>query len=300
MSEAQEQIRTLAERNVGAQCTFLSQYRGSSTWSRTTGIIHPGFKIFTNTDEYCDFPHADFIYKGIEIAAADGRQTRLEPSPEPAPPRDSQERRERREIFEKVIESHNASSMERGAMRALLEQIDGKAEAQRANIHETLQQMGETVKRMGEAVLQMRAEGESQRSVLLNEIRSALIAQQPHQQPPQPFQQQQATARTQQTTTDTATIGRRQELDVFFPSEWDLSSPEKVNLKRLQITQYFEINARSSPYRLRAFNALSLWMDQVLEQQLLLATDVMPETTVEMGKVLLENLRAVVAQEDKR
>ena len=80
MSDAQEQIRTLAERNVGSHCTFLSQYRGTSTWSRTTGVIHPGCKTFTNTtntDEYCDFPHEDFVYKGIEFASPDGRQTRL-------------------------------------------------------------------------------------------------------------------------------------------------------------------------------------------------------------------------------
>jgi hypothetical protein len=88
------------------------------------------------------------------------------------------------------------------------------------------------------------------------------------------------------------TIGRRLELDIFFPQKWDLSKPEAVQLKRAQVMQFFSITSKSSPQRWRAFNQLSSWMDSAYE------VPVWSEAFANIGITAMENLRAQVAYED--
>jgi hypothetical protein len=60
------------------------------------------------------------------------------------------------------------------------------------------------------------------------------------------------------------------------------------------VQQMFAITATSSPYRWRAFNQLSAWMDAAFEQPS------WSEAFANVGVTAMENLRAVVAQEDQK
>lgn len=204
---------------------------------------------------------------------------------------------ERRQLQEESKAAAAAASQERVQMLNAQRQMMEEAARERQQIMQALGALTNaataTQQTMMETLAQIRQQTQQQ--------------QQQQQQPPQPaphqrLTQHNTTATTTTTTTTTepqATIGRRQELDVLFPANWDLSTPASVISKRLQVTQYFEITARSSPYRLRAYNVLSVWMDQAFEQQVLLGSETMSESMVEMGKTALENLRATVAQEDR-
>jgi hypothetical protein len=94
------------------------------------------------------------------------------------------------------------------------------------------------------------------------------------------------------TAADDTTIGSRFEGDVLYPGKWDLSTPEAVRLKRLEVMQTFAINNRASAFRQRAFNVLSAWMDNAYEQA------EWNEALVQVGVVAMENLRSCVATED--
>ena len=97
---------------------------------------------------------------------------------------------------------------------------------------------------------------------------------------------------TATTAADDTTIGSRFEGDVLYPGKWDLSTPEAVRLKRLEVMQTFAINNRASAFRQRAFNVLSAWMDNAYEQA------EWNEALVQVGVVAMENLRSCVATED--
>jgi hypothetical protein len=65
-------------------------------------------------------------------------------------------------------------------------------------------------------------------------------------------------------------------------------------MKRLEVQQMFAITASSSPYRWRAFNQLSAWMDAAFENP------IWSDAFTNVGVTAMENLRAVIAQEDQK
>jgi len=132
--------------------------------------------------------------------------------------------------------------------------------------------------------------------------------QAPMQQPMQPQTQPQTQPQPQQyaeqapppapttaptTTPDMAqTVARRVELDVLYVSRWQLDTPEQVAQKRMEVMHHFSITPRPSPYRLRAFNTLSAWMDSAFEQH------VWSDAFLNLGVAAMESLRSVAFQED--
>lgn len=99
----------------------------------------------------------------------------------------------------------------------------------------------------------------------------------------------------------TTTIGRRQEFDIFFPEEWDFTDVEKIGRKKVELMHFFQIHQGSSPFRWRAWNGLHAWMeDTVGSENALDQFGRIRPSCAAVGKVLLENLRATVLQEEKR
>lgn len=199
---------------------------------------------------------------------------------------------ERREMLDIQRQWHEASAKERNAMMntqgRVLDALDRLTAATQAT-QQAMEEIANQMRQQRQATPQQQTTQQHMQHQLLQSLQQQLA---PQQQQPQP----------QQTAADIpeTTIGRRPENDIFYVTRWNFSSAETVHLKKLEIQQFFEITLRSSPYRLRAWNSLSAWMDLAFANQLMSPESPMDEVTAGLGKVLMENLRATVAHEDKR
>ena len=288
------EIEAFRRNNVGKKVHYKVRVLGSNdAWKTCEGVLtDSGVKIYeSGYDVFYDFPNEEFEYSSIRAVAEDGSPSYLHPSPA------TSRVQSRAASMERATIHHGVQGVQQGVQQAADE---GRAERLA----------------IANPIAEMRESSAAERRLLLEEQRAAAAAAAANQARVEaillqlaeatrflqaaatgsnPQQQatpaQQATA-PQQKDEEQTTIGRRLELDIFFPQKWDLSKPEAVQLKRAQVMQFFAITSKSSPQRWRAFNQLSSWMDSAFE------VPVWSEAFANIGVTAMENLRAQVAYED--
>ena len=292
------EIEAFRKRNVGKKVHYKVRLLGSNeAWKTCEGVLtDSGVTIHeSGYDVFYDFPNEEFEYSSIRAVANDGATSYLNPSPATSRVQSraasmeratihhgvqgvqqgvqqaaDEGRAERLAIANLIAEMRESSAAER---RLLLEEqraANAAAAAERLQMQQALAQIAQATAALQNAIATQRA------------TPAATTASAPHAPAPT----------TATTAADDTTIGSRFEGDVLFPGKWDLSTPEAVRLKRLEVMQTFAINNRASAFRQRAFNVLSAWMDNAYEQA------EWNEALVQVGVVAMENLRSCVATED--
>ena len=293
-----EQITAFRKAHVGKTVEYSFRAIGENDWSTTKGQIGENGVTITEGDYkvYYDFPNAQFEYRRIRVVGNDGATlAQIDPTPPTSRVQSRAASLERATIHQGVQQAADEGRAERLALANLLAEMRESSAAERRQLLEEQRvanaaaaaerlQMQQLLAQVAQATTALQHALASQRATPAQATTTTTT----HAPPPATATPATATP----TTADDATIGGRFEGDVHYPGKWDLSTPEAVRLKRLEVMQTFGITNRSSAFRQRAFNVLSAWMDNAYEQ------GEWNEALVQVGVVAMENLRSCVATED--
>ena len=290
-----EQITAFRKAHVGKTVEYSFRAIGDNDWITAKGLIGANGVMIAEGEHnvYYDFPNAQFEYRRVRVLGGDGATlAQIDPTPPTSRVQSRAASLERATIHQGVQQAADEGRAERLALANLLAEMRESSAAERRQLLEEQRvanaaaaaerlQMQQLLAQVAQATTALQHALASQRATPAQTTTTTT-----HAPPPAP-----ATA-TPTTAADDTTIGNRFAGDVHYPGKWDLSTPEAVRLKRLEVQQTFGINIQSSAFRQRAFNVLSAWMDNAYEQ------GEWNEALVQVGVVAMENLRSCVATED--
>ena len=284
------EIEAFRKKHIGKNVQYKVRALGTNeAWKTFEGLLtESGVTIReAGYDVYYDFPNGDFEYSAICAVGGDGVVSHLAPSPASSRAQSRAASLERAAINNAVARTSEQGAEERRMIAELISQMRESSAAERRQLLEE-QRAAAAAAAAERSQMQALLIQVAEATTRLQTALAAATAQRPPTAPTAPA------PTTATTAADDSTVGRRVEGDIFFPGRWQFLRPEDVMLKRLEVQQMFQISASSSPYRWRAFNALSSWMDAAFEQP------VWSEAFANIGVTAMENLRAVVAQEDQK